>query len=138
MPKPRMLAEPSASPPPSGARDLAKQELARRLAKALQDRDMNQSDLARAANLPRELISTYIRCTAFPTPKSLRRIADALQMKPDDLVPAAMGLVAQDEVPSFAMTEISGQRGQVWLRVNRMVPAAAASKIFAILQEIPE
>lgn len=99
---------------------------------------MNQSDLARAAGLPRELISTYVRGVSFPTPKSLRRMADALHMKVDDLVPAAMGMVAQDEVPSFAMTEIAGQRGQVWLRVNRMVPGAAAAKIFAILQEIPE
>lgn len=99
---------------------------------------MNQSDLARAAGLPRELISTYVRGVAFPTPKSLRRIADALQVKVDDLVPSAMGMIAQDEVPSFAMTEIAGQRGQVWLRVNRMVPAAHAARIFAILQEIPE
>jgi transcriptional regulator with XRE-family HTH domain len=133
-----MLAEPSASPPPGGARDLARQELARRLAKALQDRDMNQSDLARASGLPRELISTYVRGVSFPTPKSLRRICDALHMKPDDLVPASMGMVAQDEVPAFAMTEIAGQRGAVWLRVNRMVPASAAAKIFAILQEIQE
>jgi transcriptional regulator with XRE-family HTH domain len=99
---------------------------------------MNQSDLARASGLPRELISTYVRGVSFPTPKSLRRICDALHMKPDDLVPASMGMVAQDEVPAFAMTEIAGQRGAVWLRVNRMVPASAAAKIFAILQEIQE
>lgn len=134
MGKPKMHAAPSATPPPAGARDLARQELARRLAKLLQDRDWNQSDLARAAELPRELISSYMRAKAFPTPKSLRRMADALMVTADDPVPAVAGLVAQDEIPSFSVTEMAGHHGRVWLRINRMTSMASAMKIAAILE----
>lgn len=125
---------PAKTPPASAPRELAKQEFARRLAKAIQDRDWNQSDLARAAALPREIISTYIRAKSYPTAKSLRRIADALGVTVEVLSPGGAGLVAQDEVPSFSVHESPGHHGRVWLRVNRMVPIAIALKIGALLE----
>ena len=114
---------------------MAKQELARRLAQLMQDNDWNQSDLARAADIPRELVSTYVRGKAFPTPKSLRRMAEALNVTVEKLVPAGAGIVAQDEIPSFAMTEVAGHRGRVWLRINRLVTTATALKIAALLDD---
>ena len=68
-----MHSGPSDSPPPAGARDMAKQELARRLAQLMQQNDWNQSDLARSADIPRELVSTYVRGKAFPTPNETCR-----------------------------------------------------------------
>lgn len=134
MAKPKMHAAPSQNATPAGARDVAKQELARQLAALLQKNDWNQSDLARKADIPRELVSTYVRGKAFPTPKSLRRIADAFGLTVEELVPATHGMIAQDEIPSFAVTEIAGHPGRVWLRVNRYVGMATAMKIAALLE----
>ena len=55
-----------------------REDLARKLRLALHTREWNQSDLARAASMPRELISSYINGRAFPPTRSLRRLADAL------------------------------------------------------------
>lgn len=119
-----------------GARDLAKQDLARRLSKALQDRDWNQSDLARASELPREVISTYVRGISFPTPKSLRRMSDALGIPVDQLAPAAAGMAAQDEIPAFSVTQLQGHPGKAWLRVNQVVPFSIAMKIGELLESM--
>lgn len=56
---------------------LTKQEFGRRLYKFMMSRAWNQSELARQANLPRDIISTYIRGIALPTPKSLEALATA-------------------------------------------------------------
>lgn len=136
MPKPRTLAPPGKHTPPAGARDLAKQDLARRLAKALQDRDWNQSDLARASGLPREVVSTYVRGVSFPTPKSLRRMSDALGIAIDQLAPAATGMAAQDEIPGFSVTQLAGHPGKAWLRINQVVPFSIAIKIGEMLENM--
>lgn len=134
MGKTRNHAPPSDFASAAAPRDLAKQELARRLSKLIQDRDWTQSDLARAAGLPRELISSYVRGKSFPEPKSLRRIADALLVKVEELAPAAQGMAASDEIPSFSVTEFAGHPGKVWLRINRLVTMDSALKIGAILE----
>jgi transcriptional regulator with XRE-family HTH domain len=135
MGKSKQLAAPGRVPPPAGARDLAKQELARHLVAAMRERDWSQSDLARHADVPRELISTYVRGVSLPEPRTLRKLANALNTKPETLLPATQGMTAQDEIPAFAISEFAGHPGKVWLRINQMVPTSIALRIGALLQE---
>lgn len=137
MGKSKQYAPPGRVPPPAGARDLAKQELARHLVAAMRERDWSQSDLARHADVPRELISTYVRGVSLPEPRTLRKLANALGTTPEKLLPAAAGLTAQDEIPAFSITELAGHPGRVWLRINRMVTLDTAMQIGAILQSAP-
>ena len=59
-------------------RELTKQEFGRRLMALMLDKGWNQSELARAAKLGRDAISTYIRGISFPEPKNLVKLAQAL------------------------------------------------------------
>lgn len=138
MPKPRSLAPPAprTSQTPTSNRDLAKLALSRRLSKILQDRDMNQSDLARAADLPRELISTYMRGRSWPTPLSLKRITRALGFKEvEDWLPDVMAAQVEDENPSLDMRALQGHPGKMWVRVNQVLPTMVAAKILQLVNE---
>jgi transcriptional regulator with XRE-family HTH domain len=137
MPKPKMLAPPAPHDVPMDSRELVKQELARKLQHLLVQREMNQSDLARAAKLPRELISTYIRGRSLPTPVSLQRIAKALGFKSgEELLPTLRAMQSENEQhPSLDMKAIHGRPNQVWLRINQAVPLTVAAQIMQILTE---
>jgi len=124
------------SPPP---REVAKQDLARRLAHAMKERDLNQAELGRLAGVPRGLVSNYVRGESWPAPKNIRRMAIALGMKEEDLVPSQRGMAAIEEAaPSFAVTEMIGHHGKMWLRVNRMVSARTAMAIGQLIQDDAE
>ncbi|MGH8561273.1 MAG: helix-turn-helix domain-containing protein, partial [Nevskiales bacterium] len=62
-------------------------EFGRRLLNLCLQKGWNQSDLARASELGRDAISTYVRGRSFPDPKNLRKLADALGVAMDDLLP---------------------------------------------------
>jgi transcriptional regulator with XRE-family HTH domain len=109
-----------------------REDLARKLRLALHAREWNQSDLARAANLPRELISTYVRGTSFPTSRSLRRLADALQMKIEDLAPLAPGLFQWEPPPTMEITGLAN--GMARIMVNTVVPIAVALEIGRLIE----
>ena len=109
-----------------------REDLARKLRLALHAREWNQSDLARAANLPRELISTYVRGTSFPTSRSLRRLADALQMKIEDLAPQAPGLFQWEPPPAMEITGLAN--GMARIMVNTVVPIGVALEIGRLIE----
>ena len=56
----------------------AKEDFGRRLYKMMLARNMTQSDLARAAGLERNRISTYVRGVSLPQGLSLKKVADLL------------------------------------------------------------
>jgi transcriptional regulator with XRE-family HTH domain len=134
MPKPKHLSQPSPDRP-MHARDLARVELSRRLSSLLLDRDMNQSDLARASGVPREQISAYVRGRSFPTPLSLKRISVALGLDVTALLPETEALVHEDDVPSFQIVQLSGRPGIAMLKVFQAVTMDQALRIAAILAE---
>ena len=79
-------------PSEDGAVDLSnktirKQEFGRRLYQQLLSQQINQSELARRSGLGRDSISQYVRGRSVPTPQNLEKIAEALQIEPDDLFP---------------------------------------------------
>lgn len=63
-------------------RNIDRIEFAKRLINLLRDRNMNQSDLARAAGLTRDAVSTYVRARSMPEPINLAKIAKALGVEP--------------------------------------------------------
>jgi transcriptional regulator with XRE-family HTH domain len=115
---------------------MVKRELARVLNQSLLQRNMRQSDLARAADLPRELISSYCRGRSMPTPLSLQKIAVALGYKTvEEFLPEISAVAADDENPALDIRQVAGHPDKVWLRINQMVSFQAVAKIMAILQE---
>lgn len=133
--KPRHHLPPSADTP-TEPKELAKLEFGRRLAALMLDRGWSQSDLARAANLGRDAISTYVRGRSFPEPKSLRALAEALGIPAGELLPnTVMSAIEADTAPMLEIKQAAGHPDRVFIRVNRMVTLDQAAAIFNIIKE---
>ena len=68
---------------------MTKQEFGRRLDAMIRDRDLDLASFARLANLPRNNVSSYVNGRSYPSEASLRKLADALGMGPEALLPGA-------------------------------------------------
>lgn len=108
-------------------------EFGRRVQSLMLERNWNQAELARAAGLGRDSISTYIRGKVFPDPKNLKRIADAFGMTPQQMMPSDMTSAIDAEVPALEMRQSAADPTKVHIRINRTVTVEQASKIFSIL-----
>lgn len=114
-------------------RHLTRQEFGQRVYRLMLDRNMNQSDLARRADQPRNNISTYIRGVSLPTPLNLKKLADALGVEPEILLPNHTEAAIRDDVPSLELRVSTSDPLKAWLQVNRLVSTGAAAKIIEIL-----
>lgn len=114
---------------------LTKMQFGKRLYAQMLRKGWHQSELARRADLARDAVSVYIRGRSFPTPKNLQKLATALGVSPDELLPNHSGdAIEADEVPSFEMKVSTSAPNTAWLRVNRLVTMSTAVKIAEILE----
>jgi transcriptional regulator with XRE-family HTH domain len=110
-----------------------KQEFGRRLLSLMQSRNWNQADLARAAGLGRDSISTYVKGSVFPDPKNLKKIADAFGTTPQALMPD--GMAQTNDAPMLEIRQSATDSDKVHIRINRTVTFEQATKIFSIINQ---
>lgn len=121
---------------------------ARRLHYALLDRDMSQSDLARKVwgqtrtdargyetVVGKDRISSYINGKQMPEPKTLKKIADALKMKPEDLAPDLAASAIERGSPEVEMKLMGGHTDKALLRVNKLLPLSLAAEIIKMISD---
>lgn len=113
---------------------LTKQEFGRRLTALMREKNWNQSDLARAARIGRDAVSTYVRGRSFPEPKSLKKLADAFQLEPQQLLPNSVMEALDDELPALEIKQAIGHPDKCWLRINQMVSMEQALAVAQILK----
>ena len=117
-----------------------KKEFARRIQKAMTDKGWNQAELARMASkytvdkkeVGRFSISNYVRGHSIPRPDQLIALAQALGVKPGDLLPTR-GVPGVDPPPPPSDLKDLGH-GRVWLRVNQETSWDTALKILSMLK----
>ncbi len=114
---------------------LTKQEFGRRLNDLMKHKGWHQSELARRAGLQRDSISTYVRGRTLPTPKNLKALAQALDIKPEALLPNHTESAIDADHPAFELRVSQSDPDFAWVRVNRLVKLSTATKIIEILQE---
>lgn len=115
-------------------KDEYKKEFGRRLFQRMLAKNWNQSDLARAAKLGRDAISTYIRGRSLPEPVSAKHLADALNCSVDDLYPrAGEPLVSERNAPLMELRQLPDDPGMAHLRIDRKIPIEIAAKIVNLL-----
>ena len=126
---------------------LEMENFARRLKSVLDEKNMSQADLARkiwgsttdsrgfdvARN--RDRISVYLAGKSMPDSKNLRAIAEALNMKAEELAPDIIAATVERENPEIQFTMVSGHTDKVYLRVNKLVPLAVAAQIVTLLSD---
>lgn len=113
---------------------LTKQEFGRRLYNLMLKKGWHQSELARRADLPRDSISVYVRGRSLPTPQSLKALADALGVSPDELLPNHVESAIDADNPAFEMKVSPNAPDVAWMRVNRLVTVKTALKIMELLE----
>jgi transcriptional regulator with XRE-family HTH domain len=120
---------------PLAPRHISKQEFGARLQRLMFTKGWNQSELARQAGMRRDAISTYIRGIAFPVPNSLHRLAAALGVDPEALLPNYVEQAVGDAHPSMDI-RVSPQRpSEAWLKVDRRVSLTTALTVAKLLNE---
>lgn len=113
---------------------LTKHEFAKRLYDLMISKGWNQSELARRAELPRDSISTYMRAKVLPTPQSTQKLAKALNMSPEDLMPNHVESAIDEDMPSLEMKVSVNAPSRAWLRVNRLVSLATAARVIDLIE----
>ncbi len=113
-----------------------KQEFGERLYKSMLAKGWSQSDLAREADIPRDAISRYIRKVSLPEQKNLLRLAQALGVEPDALLPDYEDVkVELADDPPLEIKTSSGDPTMAWIRINRLVKVSMLPKILLVLEE---
>lgn len=123
-----------ASKSPLIPKHLAKDEFARRLYKLMLDKGWRQADLARAADLPRNAISVYLRGASLPNPDSTKALAKAFGMDPAVLLPNYTESAIERDNPELDFRVSPGDPKKAWLRINRLVSTSTAIKILALIE----
>ncbi len=108
-----------------------KDAFARRLYRLMLDNNLTQSDLARKAGIERNRISSYVRGISLPTGLYLKKVADALGVKPTDLLPDERLAPAK---AAYAMT-VSADGKNMRLTANVRLPTTVGAQIVALLTE---
>mgnify|MGYP000284734941 FL=1 len=111
--------------------DEIKKEFGRRLQRALMDRGLNQTQAANKCGVTRSNVSDWIIAKNLPSPANLKKLADGLDMKPEDLLPSDAYNEPESDLPTFSIRELGN--GKVYIQVNRPVSKATASKISAAI-----
>lgn len=111
---------------------------AARLLRARQRKNWSQADLVRASGLTKDSISKYHRAESLPHDYSLAKLADALGVKPGDLMPSRLDdledLSAQQGSSSpIEFRVMPGNSARALLRIDQIVSTATALKIIEML-----
>lgn len=120
-------------------REKAKQEFAKRLRKLMLDRNWNQSELARRSKMGRDSISCYMRALNLPEALTIKKLAKALGVSEEDLLPSEMNPSSNafhaDETAEEEASLRSLDNGRYYLRVGKSMSLEKALKIMEILKE---
>lgn len=123
----------------------ALQNFARRLHELLTAKGWSQSDLAAAVwgrttdsrgydvARNRDRISVYIKGISYPDPANLKAIADALGTTPEELAPDIYAAAVDREHPAISINGVAGSLDKVHVRVDALLPMAAAAEIASIV-----
>lgn len=125
---------------PDGPRDriparLSKIEFARRLKKHLDRKGWRQSELARRADVTRDAVSTYARASSLPSKVNLDKIARALGVPPEELLPNVIQDGLDMQTPPYSLMAHGTDGNLAWLTVNRLVEAKTGQAVIALLME---
>jgi transcriptional regulator with XRE-family HTH domain len=120
--------------PPLTPKHLTRQEFGNRLYKLMLRKGWTQSELARRADMPRDSVSTYIRGRTMPTPTNVQKLAAALGVAPEQILPNLIESAIEDDIPDFEFKASPHDPSRVWLRINRLVNMKTALQIATLLE----
>lgn len=133
--QPKPAPNKSQEPDALSNRHLMKAEFAKRLYNKIAERGWTQSEFARNCDLARDAISTYVRGRSIPSPQALEKMANVLNVKPEDLLPNYYESAINKQEPTFELRDVPNDEGYMWIRLNMRLPKKLAMQIFMLAQE---
>lgn len=131
--QPKVIKDPMKSP--LVPKHMTKEDFARRLHTLMRAKGWRQADFARAAGATRNMISVYLRGDSLPNPENLKKLAKALGVEPDHLLPNYKESAIERDNPRIDFRVSDSDPKQAWLRINRLVSTSLAIKILGLLEE---
>ena len=116
-------------------REIVKAEFASRLYNAIISKGWTQSEFARHAGLNRDAISTYCNRKSIPSPQNLEKMAEVLNMRPEELMPNYYEAAHASVEPQMELRDVPNTEGYMWLKLNMRLPKKVAIEIFLKAQE---
>jgi transcriptional regulator with XRE-family HTH domain len=115
---------------------LERHEFAKRLYRLILERGWTQSELARKAGVQRESVSNYVNANTMPDLPNIKKLAVALGVKPEDLLPNVSEAQFDREMnPALEIKASSDDPSKSWVRLNREVSTGTVLKIMQALEE---
>ena len=93
---------------------------------------MTQKEVAAKADMQEYEMSRYARGAQTPKPEKLKKIADALEVSPDELVP---GYLSQGKQTGIAMSSKELENGDMWVEFQGVADKKTWSKIMVAIAE---
>ena len=112
---------------------LTKQQFGNRVYQLMLGKGWKQSDLARRADLTRDSVSKYVLGRSLPSPLNLKKLAAALDVEPEALLPNYVESAIEADNPLMEMKVSHNDPNIAWLRVNRLVTTSTAMEVLGIL-----
>ena len=116
-------------------RHLVKAEFAKRLYNKIAERGWTQSEFARNCDLARDAISTYVRGRSMPSPQALEKMANVLNVRPEELLPNYYESAQSRQESTFELRDVPNEEGYMWIKLNMRLPKKVAMQIFMLAQE---
>lgn len=117
-------------------RHVTRQEFSKRIYRLMLAKNMTQSDLAREAGIARDSVSNYVRGNNMPEPVNLKKLADALGVEPNELLPNfdEQAIDMADDSPLEVKVLPSDPR-YAQVRISQLVNVAILPKLFELLEK---
>lgn len=113
---------------------ISNKEFGQRVYRLMIAKGWNQAELSRRAGLTRDSISTYIRGLTYPSAVSVSKLASALGVDTEQLMPNHIEHAIEKDDPSFEMKISTVDHGRAWVRLNRLLPTSVAVQIVTLIE----
>lgn len=116
-----------------------KKEFGRHLHQLMVAKGMKQAELARQAGISRNSVCTYIQGRSFPSRDSLQKLASALGITADELLPGHEAMPVRGELKAeVELYALPNRPHMAFLSIRRVVPWARGVQILALLDDPQE
>ncbi|MCH4543182.1 helix-turn-helix domain-containing protein [Ochrobactrum sp. A-1] len=113
---------------------LTKEQFGRRVYQLMTAKGWRQAELARRSGLTRDAISTYVTGRSFPSPQNAAKLAEALGVTAEELLPNMVEEAIASAHPDFEFKTSAGDPTRAWIKIDRSVSLATAVKIAELIQ----
>ena len=114
---------------------LTRKQFGQRLYTLMLQKGWTQAELARQADILRDSVSNYIRGNNFPEPVNLEKLAKALGVSSDELLPnITEAAIEMEQSPSLEVKSVPERPDEMLIRVNRIVKIGTVGKIIELLE----